>query len=126
MSADKDARIAELERKLAEQQALNKALPSRIADICFIAGTTEHLCVSRFWLDSLHGEKLQPLDMAIEELNNLLAKAKEEGRREAVPEVVEALAQWFEKNYSQGNVPARYIRREGVRISAAPKPEQSK
>lgn len=66
MSADKDARITELERKLAEQQHL----------------LTVHAIYSgdsglKSYLSNSGGS---------EELNNLLAKAKEEGRREAVPE----------------------------------------
>lgn len=63
MSTDKDSRIAELERKLAEQQALLKR-------VCVIyRADGEVLTLS-----------------GLEELNNLLAKAKEDGRRDAVPE----------------------------------------
>lgn len=62
----KDARIAELERKLAEQQAI----------------------VANFF--SLYG--VDVTGRGLDELNALLAKAKEEGRREPVPEGTRVLS----------------------------------
>lgn len=78
---DKDKQIAELERKLAEQQAMLRLAKRQ-----------------------LNWTALPEIDAALknqEELNKLLAAAKEEGRREAVPEGWQVtpkratLAMWF-------------------------------
>ena len=62
-TSDKE-RIAELVRKLAEQQAQ-----------------------FRFLAEAMAGTSIPQSPTAEVELTNLLAKAKEEGRKEAVPEI---------------------------------------
>lgn len=109
MNEDKDARIAELERKLAEQQADNRRLVDRVCNA---------------------------MD-ATKELNALLSEAKEEGRREAIPVLLLALYNHQGANSTVGQAIRKFIgigqyeqltkehlaMFDSATLSAAPQPE---
>lgn len=86
MTSDKDARIAELERKLAEQQVLLKKKDDALAtcDTDWADGCYGTLKEQIYDIDKVENAKSKT--SGSEELNNLLVKAKEEGKKEAVPE----------------------------------------
>lgn len=77
-----EARIEELERKLAEQQATVEVLREFAYKTAYYFGKEGY----EGYLQEFNSNKGISKVGEVAELDNLLAKAKEEGRKEAVPE----------------------------------------
>jgi hypothetical protein len=89
LRSERERELAELRVKLAEQQSLNFTLPKLIADMCFCIGTTEHLCVSRFWKDAQDENDMSPSSLGLEELAKQLSTARADERAKVTKEVSE-------------------------------------